>query len=204
MTTALAEAVEENVLSAIKNSKFVGLICDESCDAANFKQLIIYCNYMYKGISKTSFVDICALDDGKADTILEAISKTIDKLEVNKCNVVGIGTDGAAVMTGCKNGLAVKLQNSGAMYLTQIHCAAHRVSLALSQAAKSITIINDIEITLSQLYHFFDDSPVRASALRLISEINENSEIKLKEPKQIRWLSFYEAVDAILKSPLQQ
>ena len=155
---------------------------------------------MYKGISKVLFVDICTLDDGKADTILEAILKTIDELEVNKCNAVGFEIDRAAVMTGCKNGLAVKLQNSGAMYLTQIHCAAHRVSLALSQAAKSITIINDIEITLSQLYHFFYDSPVRASALRLISEINENSEIKLKEPKQIHWLSFYEAVDAILKS----
>ena len=155
MTTALAEAVEENVLSAIKNSKFVGLICDESCDAANFKQLIIYCNYMHKGISKASFVDICALNDGTADTILEAILKTIDKLEINKCNVVGIGTDGAAVMTGCKNGLAVKLQNSGVVYLMQIHCVAHRVFLSLSQPAKSIAIINYIGLALSQLHHFF-------------------------------------------------
>ena len=81
----------------------------------------IYCNNMYKGISKVLFVDICTLDDGKADTILEAILKTIDELEVNKCNAVGFEIDRAAVMTGCKNGLAVKLQNSGAIYLSQIH-----------------------------------------------------------------------------------
>ena len=39
MITALAEAVEETVLSPIKNSNFVGLICDESYDATSFKQL---------------------------------------------------------------------------------------------------------------------------------------------------------------------
>ena len=63
----------------------------------------------------------CALDDGTADIILEAILKTIDKSKVNKCNFVGIGTDKATIITCCKNGLAVKLQNSGAIYLSQIH-----------------------------------------------------------------------------------
>lgn len=200
MTSNLADSVKKTIYNDIQNSDFLGIICDESCDVTNLKQLIIYFTYVKEGTAKTSFVTIVSIDDGKADTIVDAIKAVIQDLDVSIEKVVGIGTDGAAVMTGHKNGVAVKLQNSGATYLTQIHCAAHRVSLALSQAAKSSALVHDVEIILSQVYRFFDDSPVRASALRLINEINENPNIKLKEPKQIRWLGLYEAIDAALKS----
>lgn len=137
MTSALAESVEENIQDEMKNSDYISIICDESCDIANFKQLIIYFMFMSKdGDSRTVLADICNIDDRKADTIVDAIMALVNKRGININNIVGIGTDGAAVMTGCKNGVAVKLKNSGALYLMQIHCAAHSFTSSITSCKK--------------------------------------------------------------------
>lgn len=201
MTAALAQAVEQNMFKELKSSPFFGLICDESSDVSNYKKLILYLTYINEsGIGKTSFIDIIDIKDGKAETILDSTKTVLQNLDIDLGKVVGLGTDGAAVMTGCKGGVGVLLKNAGASYLVQTHCSAHRVSLALSQAAKNIPRIKNIEIILAQLYHFFYDSPVRESVLRQIYEINDMPEVKLKEPKNVRWLSLYEAVSAVSKS----
>lgn len=200
MTSASAQAIEELLIQKFKPSSFFGIICDESCDVSNFKKLIVYLTYIDEdGYGKTAFVDILNINDGKADTIVNSLKSTMEKLNIDLNKIVGLGTDGAAVMTGCKGGVGVRLKTAGATHLLQIHCSAHRVSLALSQAAKNIKQTKDLENTLQQLYHFFDDSPVRESVLRQIFQINEISEIKLKEPKNVRWLSLYEAVSAVIQ-----
>lgn len=201
MTAALSEAVEQNMIKELKSSPFLGLICDESSDVSNYKKVIIYLTYVNEsGIGKTSFIDIIDINDGKAETTLNSTKAVLQNLDIKLCKIVGLGTDGAPVMTGCKGGLGILLKNAGASYLVQTHCSAHRVSLALSQAAKNIPRIKNIELILAQLYHFFYDSPVRESVLREINEINEMPEVKLKEPKNVRWLSLYEAVKAVFKS----
>lgn len=201
MTAALSQAVEQNMFKELKSSPFFGLICDESSDVSNYKKHIIYLTYVNEsGIGKTSFIDIIDIKDGKAETSLDSTKAVLQNLDIDLNKLVGLGTDGAAVMIGCKGGVGVLLKNAGAFYLVQTHCSAHRVSLALSQSAKSIPRIKNIELVLAQLYHFFYDSSVRESVLRQIYEINEMPEVKLKEPKNVRWLSLYEAVSAVVKS----
>jgi hypothetical protein len=56
-------------------------------------------------------------------------------LDISK--MVGIGTDGASVMTGKRNGVVVKLKEHSPS-LVGAHCAALRTALATSQAAKYV------------------------------------------------------------------
>jgi hypothetical protein len=149
---------------------------------------------------QTAFIDNLEISDGKAETIKNALLGKLNELGIDIKKVVGFGSDGASVMTGCRSGVGMQLRQSGAEFLIHIHCAAHRISLALSQAAKSVPAINNIELILDQMYHFFDASPIRENVFREICEINDNSNIKLKEPKQIRWLSFYDAAIAAHKT----
>lgn len=58
--------------------------------------------------------------------------------------IVGLGTDRAAVMTGRHNGLGVKLKQLSNI-LIQVHCVAHRLNLAASQASKDIDYRDDIK-----------------------------------------------------------
>lgn len=46
------------------------------------------------------FLDMVPLNDGKADTIAEAIREVITVKAIPTARIFGLGTDGAAVMTG--------------------------------------------------------------------------------------------------------
>ena len=54
--------------------------------------------------------------------------------------MVGFGSDGAAVMTGKHAGAAARLKQRQPM-LTSIHCIAHRLALAASQAGDGVPYI---------------------------------------------------------------
>lgn len=46
------------------------------------------------------FLDMVSMDDGKADTVVAAVKEVLQKKEIQKARLYGLGTDGAAVMTG--------------------------------------------------------------------------------------------------------
>ena len=46
--------------------------------------------------------DVC---DGKADTIIQALVEVLEEWQIPLTKVTGLGSDGAAVMTGVRNGV---------------------------------------------------------------------------------------------------
>ena len=46
--TVLSDCVESKVLSEVHGSPCVGILCDESTDIANLKQLVIFVKYLIK------------------------------------------------------------------------------------------------------------------------------------------------------------
>ena len=73
-----------------------------------------------------------------------------------KAKTVGFGSDGASVMLGCRNGLAVKLKGD-IPHIVEIHYVAHRLELASVAAIKGIKQVQDIRDLLkglSKQYHY--------------------------------------------------
>ena len=66
-------------------------------------------------------------------------------------NCVGLGSDGASIMFGRKGGVGVLLAKE-APYLTHVHCVAHRLSLACSDASKDVSFLKSYKDTLRNLY----------------------------------------------------
>jgi hypothetical protein len=65
----LSDCVENDILSKVRASPAVGILCDESTDVANLKQLVVFVRFLIKGKSQTSFLKIVDLVDGMAETI---------------------------------------------------------------------------------------------------------------------------------------
>ena len=63
------------------------------------------------------------------------------------------GTDGTSTMMGCRNGVVVQLKRIIPSAIG-VHCAAHRLNLALSQAGESIPYINKFNVIIRQLFDF--------------------------------------------------
>lgn len=80
--------------------------------------------------------------------------------------VIGIGSDGASVMTGCKSGVATRFRLK-CPHLISIHCMAHRFNLYTSQASKNISYLKEnFEKTFKDLYYYFHKSAKRVEYLK--------------------------------------
>ena len=93
--------------SQITDANYIGIICDESCDIAVFKKLCIYVRVVTDGKIKVLFAQNMNVVDGKANTIVAAITEFLQSLEIPAHKVVGLGSDGAAVMMGARTGVGM-------------------------------------------------------------------------------------------------
>ncbi|XP_030293899.1 uncharacterized protein LOC115594174 isoform X2 [Sparus aurata] len=101
MVQILGQVIEEPYLKAIRTSQAVGLEIDETTDVSVIKQLDIHIRYLdNEGQLCSQFLDMVAIPDGTADTIVEAVRDVVDKKGIPVNRLYGLGTDGASVMTG--------------------------------------------------------------------------------------------------------
>lgn len=80
-------------------------------------------------------------------------------------------------ITGAKKGVASRLKEQ-VPDLVAIHCVAHRLNLAVSQAAKSVKYLEKFERYLKNLFWFYQNSPKRSSSLKAIQNLLEVPELK--------------------------
>ena len=92
----------------------------------------------------------------------------------------GQGYDGAAVMSGKKNGVAAKFlqQNKAAVYT---HCQAHSLQLAIKHLLSFSSVVAPAYSMLSHIYEIIRGSPTRFAKYTQIcaqikNEQNENNE----------------------------
>ena len=110
MQEALATVCRERILNRIKDSPFIGLMLDESLDIAVQKKLVLYCKTVHGGEAKVEFGANVEVVDGKAETIMHAVTTFLTNNDIDMNKTSGLGTDGANVMVGRKSGVGVRLQ----------------------------------------------------------------------------------------------
>lgn len=93
MHAALAAVCGKRIIQRIKDSPFVGLVVDESLDIAVQKKLVLYCKIAYMGEARVEFGANIEVRDGKAESILEAITSFLTENEINIDKISGLGTD---------------------------------------------------------------------------------------------------------------
>ena len=73
MVDAISDTIQDEIKQDTANSKFIGLLIDESVDIAVFKKLVIYLQVVVKGRVKMYFAANKDVTDGRADTIMAAL-----------------------------------------------------------------------------------------------------------------------------------
>lgn len=210
MESVLSDQIEKNVFDEILDSPYFGLMLDETCDINVEKKLVIYVRYIKDGKSCTSYLGNKRVTDCTAEGLKVALCEYLEDSGIiqdgDYSSLMGLGTDGAAVMVGCRNGLGVKLKEKNDKLL-QVHCIAHRLNLAASQASKGIDYMQDYHRYIQQLYRFYSDSQVRYDKLRELQTLLHGEVKQVPEGTSVRWLSVESAVkmifdnyDAILMS----
>ncbi|KAJ8334192.1 hypothetical protein SKAU_G00398310 [Synaphobranchus kaupii] len=182
-------------------SQFVGLMCDETTDISTTKELVLLTRLVdSNGQAKSTFAKVIPLQDGTADTIAAALKTWLQEKNISIKKVMGFGSDGAAVMTGRKNGVAVLLQKENPL-MTAIHCICHRLALPVGQAGERVPYIkNHFKPNLGELFRFFAYSACRMARLHQIQELLDLAQNTLKEAEDTRWLSHDEACKSLYRN----
>jgi len=171
---------------------------DESTDISVTKMLVIYARVVKLETFRpeTRFVTNVHVADGTAATITESITKALNQRNVPLQKVTGLGSDGASVMTSNKEGVTGKLQRLNPK-IVNIHCIAHRLQLCVSQAANKVKYWKEFQELLTNIFYYFKKSALRNEKLKAIQEVLNEPKMKYKEIHQVRWLSFYKALETL-------
>ena len=103
---------------------------------------------------KTSFLHIQDMRNGKAETIEEALLNFLQTNSLNISKLCAFGSDGAAVMTGRRNVVSVRL-NSHSPHMIAVHCINHRLALAAANASDSIPYLKQFKSIFQSLFYFY-------------------------------------------------
>ena len=193
---------------------------DETTDCSVIEQLVIRTRYIDSdGVLKVKFVKMLdalkptAEEDRTHNQIISLnatnIANQVKDFVLSKqlmfSKLVGIGTDGAPVMTGKHNGAVKQIIDFQKEAQTNsdpgrkcvavgVHCAIHRLSLAASQAGDGVPYVKKFKDHLRKLYDFFHNSSARTAGLRAVQELLDNPKLKLLQPSSTSWLSVGNAV----------
>ena len=199
---SINESITEEVKAKMKAATFITILCDESTDIANHKKLVVWAILMNvedkEPMPEVIFLTDLHLKHADAGCIALAIMDYLKSMGVGTDKVMGLGTDGASVMTGTKNGLSGRMMRLNP-HIINIHCIAHRLALVTSQAAESIPALKDIQQLLTDLFYYYKKSSNKVQALEDIQKILDMPVLKVKEIHSVRWLSFFDAICTVYR-----
>jgi hypothetical protein len=134
----ISSVVQKKVLDRVRDSRFFGIMIDESTHISVTCHLVVFASFVEEGILFYVFLGLLHIEEGKKDTciIFETLIKNMKEwgLDFDKC--VGFGSDGASTMIGKQNGVAARLKEKVNYFLTFVHCVAHRTNLTAIVATK--------------------------------------------------------------------
>ena len=160
------------------------------------KILVIYARLVKLETPQTRFVTNVHVADGTAATITESITKALNQRNVPLQKVTGLGSDGASLMTSNKEGVTGKLQRLNPK-IVNIYCTAHRLQLCASQAANKVKYLKEFQQLLINTFYYFKQSVLQNEKLKAIQEVLNEPKMECKEIHQVRWLSFYKALEIL-------
>jgi len=201
MLDSIATVIRNGIDNKLLKSPFVSLFIDESTDIAVHKKLAIYGRVLDPETFEpsTHFVTNVRLEYGTGKAISEKVKTIMEEKGLKLGKVMGLGTDGASVMTGPGVGVTGHFLRENPM-MVNIHCMAHRLALVSSQAGASVKYLKECQEILTGIYYYMKASSCRTDRLQLVQKLLNEPVLKVKEVHEIRWLAVYQAVETDYRS----
>ena len=199
--SAISGQIDAEVSERIERSPFVIILADESTDIANKKRTTMHARIVdpKTSVAETVYLRDVEYEDGTGEGLAQEILNEAQKRKIPPTKMIGFGSDGANVMSGEGKGVHGRLKEQNA-HMVHIHCMAHRLALCTSQAANYIPRLKKYQEWLTSLFYYMKASATREHKLHKVQEVLNIPVLKYKEIHAVRWLSCYEAVEAVYRT----
>jgi len=195
----IIEIVAKEIVSTVlpPQCAYFSIIADETTDTSRREQVCIVIRYIDNKLTiYEKFVGFFDTDSTNATALCKLILKVLEDLGLDyKTKMVGQCYDGARNMSGCKNGLHMKIREVAdkALY---VHCYAHQLNLALQHSCNNIPKARNCLNTLNSLHEFIEGSAKRHSLFESI-QCKELRAKVLQHLSDTRWASRDLALNAL-------
>ncbi|KAL7635350.1 UNVERIFIED_CONTAM: hypothetical protein RMT77_014417 [Armadillidium vulgare] len=182
----MAQDLNRQVIEKLKKSPFFSLQCDETTDISLHSHVLFYCRFIDgKQFKEEILFSQILKTTTKAIDVFYALSNFLAANDLPWKNVVGICSDGAQAMTGCRSGF-IKLAKEKNPKIIGSHCIIHRQALACKTLPESLNFILNLAIKIVNC--------VKSSAMNtrlfeiLCQELNSDHQTLIYNT-EVRWLS---------------
>ena len=205
MLFCISKVVQKKILDRVRNSKFYGIMIDESIDVSVTGHIVVFACFVEDGLLVAVFLGLIQISDGKKNSkeIYDALVAALKEWDLNLDNFVGFGSDGASIMVEKKTGVFATLKKEVNPFITAVHYIAHRTNLAALQAASTKpcdVMSSKVDDLLNSLAAHFKKSNKRKSCLLKLQEELFDSKKVLKRFIKIRWLLRWQVVTSLCDS----
>ena len=186
MLIILSSTSVEGLTKGIKNSKCFGLLTDEVTDISNMQQVVTFIKFfdMEKGDTSTVFVDSSDLleqsEEGfpNANGILNCLVKMLDRLGLAR-----FVPSKSFFIRWCLSNDRKFREINDCKTMINVNCICHRLALACSDKRDELQFVKYFELTMTQLWKFFKDSPKRIKLYIRVAMQSKNFDAMPKRQK---------------------
>lgn len=193
MEAALASVIQEEIVEKVKKARWFSIMIDECTDVSVEQSIIIYVKFVSKGKVFTHYLCLVETEGSSANELYTSVIKTLEKLDIDISKCSSLATDGPSVMTGIRAGVVALFKKRNA-HLISVHCVAHRLALASSQAASEFSYLVKYQDILKRVHSYFENSPKNTKRLQQIQSLMEQTPKKVLKLSTTRWLSLGNSV----------
>eukprot|EP00731_Ephydatia_muelleri_P022417 Em0014g1008a len=166
----IAEEQRLGLQAQIQSNNFFSVMMDGTTDSSVSDAEIIYIRQGVKGVVAVNFLAYVNISRGTADHICTALVQALESnLQMTKetifSKLVGFGSDGASVMTGCKSGVSTRLKREQPL-LFSMHCMAHRLELGFKAVVGENSFMTTFSELLFSIYNFYHSSALNRENLK--------------------------------------
>ena len=200
----MGQLVLRNLLSEANCSMWFSILADEATDVSHNEQMSLSIRWVdtdYDVHEET--LGLIQLPNTRAETIFSAIKDILIRCSLNMKQCCGQAYDGAANMSGIKNGVQAlfKRESPHTLY---VHCLAHCLNLCVKEVTRTCDIMRDTMSFVSDLTQLIKMSPKRLSLFdSLRKEVTLNTgEItpNLRMLCPTRWTVRHASIGSILRN----
>jgi hypothetical protein len=159
-----SEVLLQKQVERIKASSSFALLIDNSTDVSTEDHLLIYVRYLHPDtrVATTEYLTYVKLLATTADAITTVLLGVMTALGLDVQCMAGFCSDGAVTMAGVKLGVAARLKAVNPR-IVAVRCVAHRITLVMSNTAKSSPKLQAVDSELRQVHNLFNHSSKRQS-----------------------------------------
>jgi len=200
----MGQSLLRQLFSEIKGSMWFSIQADEATDISHLEQMSLSIRWVdeYYTIHEDT-LGLFKLPDTKSKTIFCAIKDILIRCSFPLAQCRGQALDGAANMSGIRNGIQalVKSESPQALY---VHCLAHSLNLCLKDVTNSCDMVRNVMnfiFDLVQLIRFYPKRLALFDTLRRELTLNSSDTTpSLRILCPTRWTVRHASIDSIVRN----